>query len=295
MRSALTEIYEEKEVQEAVPVAELLKQSRVDTSIMYDEPPTILSIKEAHGSQWAYRRVLSLGNFSAIKGKKKARKTTLLAYICGQLLCRTSERMVADRPKDRPVVLYFDTEQSLFDSWRIYRMIEKIAGTGEHLRGYNLRPFTPLQRCEIIEEALKQFGHETCFVAVDGVRDLVTAINDELEATRVSGLFLRWTAEYNCHLSTVIHENKLTKDSRGHIGTEIENKAEIILTASLHQQNWRMSDIECTVSRSIPFEPFVLAVDEDGLPYIDGDVRPTVVAQNEYQIPEQNEEDEPPF
>lgn len=291
MNDILTEIY--PDIKTGPTAAELLKQAWVDTSLQFEEPPTILSIKEQQGSQWVYRRILSLANFSAIKGKKKARKTTLLAYICGQLLCRSSERMVAARPKDRPGVLYFDTEQSLFDSWRIYRMIERISGSLEHFRGYNLRPLSPLQRCEVIEEALRQYGHETCFVAVDGVRDLVTAINDELEATRVSGLFLRWTAEYNCHLSTVIHENKLTKDSRGHIGTEIENKAEIILTASLHPQNWRMSDIECTVSRSIPFEPFVLAVDDDGIPAIEGDVKPTLVAQNEYQIPDTDDDDAP--
>ena len=43
---------------------------------------------------------------------------------------------------------------------------------------------------------------------IDGIADLVSALNDELEATRVTSMLLKYTALYNSHISVVIHENK---------------------------------------------------------------------------------------
>ena len=145
--------------------------------------------------------------------------------------------------------------------------IQRLAGHKNHFKGFNLRQFEPLQRCEIIETALKEWGQNVGYVVIDGVRDLVTAINDELEATRVVSLFLRWTKEYNCHISTIIHENKATGDSRGHIGTEVENKSEIIIKVEKIKDDWTSSDVSCEHSRGIDFEGFRMTI-QDGLPYV---------------------------
>ena len=40
---------------------------------------------------------------------------------------------------------------------------------------------------------------------------------------------MQWTSERGIHIQTVLHLNKGDDNSRGHIGTELNNKAETVL------------------------------------------------------------------
>ena len=67
------------------------------------------------------------------------------------------------------------------------------------------------------------------FVVIDGIRDLVYDINSPSEATCVISKLMQWTDEYQIHLHTILHQNKSDENARGHIGTEINNKAETVI------------------------------------------------------------------
>ena len=54
-------------------------------------------------------------------------------------------------------------------------------------------------------------------------------INSSTEATKLVGDLMQWTGEQNIHIQTVLHLNKGDDNARGHIGTELNNKAESVL------------------------------------------------------------------
>lgn len=111
--------------------------------------------------------------------------------------------------------------------------------------------------------------------------DLSNGINDEDEATRVSTLLLRLTKTYNCHISTVIHQNKNDNFATGHLGSAVTKKAEIIISVTRDNSNKANSEVNCDMSRSIDFEPFLFSINTDGLPEISGQ-KPVKVVQSYY-------------
>ena len=170
---------------------------------------------------------------------------------------------------DKDLVLYFDTEQGDWDSWNVIRRIVLMAGTSDKFKAFNLRRFTPLERCKIVEFALMMYGDEVGFIVIDGIADLATGINDEDEATRVVSLLMRWTKDYQCHIATVIHQNKNDNFATGHLGSAIMKKCEIIISVTKDAQNYSESTVECTMSRSVDFKPFKLVINSEGIPEID--------------------------
>ena len=60
----------------------------------------------------------------------------------------------------------------------------------------------------LIEFIFNKYKTKIALMIIDGVADLVNAINDEVEATKIVTMLLKYTALYNCHISTVIHQNK---------------------------------------------------------------------------------------
>ena len=91
-----------------------------------------------------------------------------------------------------------------------------------------LRKFNPKERLAIIDDAISQI-EGLGFVVIDGIRDLVYDINSPSEATCVISKLMQWTDEYQIHLHTILHQNKSDENARGHIGTEINNKAETVI------------------------------------------------------------------
>ena len=250
-------------------VLDALKDSEIHPGKQYHKPEIIFQIREHGAMQFEYRRVFTLGNFSAITGKAKSKKTYLLSAIASCILGR---RLMWDKfqgglIEGKEMVLYFDTEQGTYDSWNVIRRIAVMAGTAERFRAFNLRRFTPSERCQIIEFAMMMHGNEAGLVIIDGIADLATAINDEDEATRVVSLLLRWTKDYNCHIATVIHQNKGDNFATGHLGSSIMKKCEVII--SVTKEGWD-SIVECQMIRGAQdFKPFKLAINSEGMPEID--------------------------
>jgi hypothetical protein len=249
----------------------ILHKATIDTSKHISRPPTILSIREQNGTSYVYKRIFSLGNFSSIIGKAKSRKTFLVILFTAAMM-RTKDdggKIFGEMPPEKKLILYFDTEQGEYDSYVAIKRIQKLAHGDMNLRAFNLRPYDPMERCQIIEYAFKLWGNEVGYCVIDGVADLATGINEEDEATRVVTMLLRLTKEYNCHISTVIHQNKNDYNATGHLGSSVTKKSEIIIEVAKIQGDSSRSDVKCSMSRSIDFEPFVMKINDDGLPEVD--------------------------
>lgn len=255
-------------------IEKILLGSRIDTSKPIEKPPTILSIKEQLATSSRIVRVFTLGNFSCIIGKAKSRKTFLQSLLTAATLgADESGKFICELPEDKKDVLYFDTEQGEFDCYNVISRIERMSGNKTNLKGYSLRQYSPMERCQIIEHAFKLWGKNVGLCIIDGVADLANAINDELEATRVSTMFLRLTKVYNCHISTVIHQNKNDNFATGHLGSSIMKKAEMLISVSKSKTESGISEVNCDYSRGADFEPFEMSINEHGIPEIKGNIK----------------------
>lgn len=271
-----TTTFQKQVIMQQSEIEKILLGSLIDTRKQVEKPPTILSLIEKVGTSIEYKRVFTLGNFSCFIGKAKSKKTFVLSLFTAALLRNTrDEKFASEMPRGKDEILYFDTEQGEYDSYNVIKRIEKMAGTGLRLRGYNLRPFSPIERCQIIEYAFKLFGEKSGYCVIDGIADLANGINDEDEATRVSTLMLKWSKIYNCHIATVIHQNKNDNFATGHLGSSIMKKAEIIISVTKIEKN--ISEISCDLSRGIDFEAFQITINRDGIPEVLGNITKKVV------------------
>jgi hypothetical protein len=247
---------------------ERLNKALINTDIEIEKPPIILYINDIDGTYTVRKRLLTLGNFSAINGKAKSRKTFCLTMFEAALVNNNNiyNKFYASLPTNKRQCIHFDTEQGLYDSTNVVKRIERLANCStQHFAGFNIREYSPFDRCSIIEDALSIIPN-IGFVAIDGIADLAKAINDEEEATRVTGLLLRWTKQYDCHISTIIHQNKNDNFSTGHLGSSIMKKAEIVISVAKEKGSKSNSLVSNELSRGIDFEDFSFFINDKGLP-----------------------------
>lgn len=127
-----------------------------------------------------------------------------------------------------------------------------------------MRTKKPSERLKLIEYAIYNTPG-LGFVVIDGIKDLVTSINDEAEATMIASKLLQWTEERGIHIVVVLHQNKGDNNARGHIGTELINKAETVLSVTKSDQDNNISIVNPEMCRNREPEPFAFEIIE-GLP-----------------------------
>ncbi|TXD46467.1 AAA family ATPase, partial [Polaribacter sp. IC063] len=211
----------------------------------------------------------TLGNFSAIIGKAKSRKSFYVNIAVSTALKEDSVlgRFSSDLPSDKNEVLYFDTEQGKYHvQLAVKRICTQIKEPEpKNLHTYYLRSLTPSERLEFIENEILS-NDKVGFVIIDGIKDLVTSINDEEQATMIVSKLLKWTEERNIHIVTVLHQNKSDTNARGHIGTELVNKAETVLEVAKSENDSNISIVTPLQCRNPEPEVFAFEINEFGIP-----------------------------
>ena len=234
-------------------------------------PPVVLQAGEAI--------IGTLGNFSVSTGKAKAKKTfNVSAIVAAALINGKVLEYQASFPESKRTILYFDTEQSPYHCQLVMQRILKLAKLPidrepEHLKFSHLRAIAdPNERREIIRYAIYHTPN-VGLVVIDGIRDLMLDINNSTEATKLVGDLMQWTSEQNIHIQTVLHLNKGDDNVRGHIGTELNNKAETVLQIMKDNTQPDRSIVAPAIIRSKPFNKFAFRLkemeDEICIPEID--------------------------
>ena len=100
-------------------------------------------------------------------------------------------------------------------------------------------------------------------VVIDGIRDLILDINNPTQSTILIGNLMQWTSERGIHIQTVLHLNKGDDNSRGHIGTELNNKAETVLQVTKDPTDPDRSIVSPSFIRSKPFENFAFRITDE--------------------------------
>ena len=245
---------------------QLADKLRITEDQEFDEPQVALEQKNLKSD--GYTTIGTLGNFSLLTGKAKSRKSFLISAVVSAVLSNDliHGKYKGQLPEEQSDVVYFDTEQGKYHvqqaQKRICRQTKK--DKVKNLYVYHLRALKPSDRLKVIE-AVIYANANIGFVVIDGVRDLVTSINDEEKATNISSKLLKWSEERNIHIIVVLHQNKGNDFARGHLGTELVNKAELVLSVTKQNGNEDISVVKPEYSRGLEPEPFAFTI-IDGLP-----------------------------
>ena len=213
----------------------------------------------------------TLGNFSASIGKAKSKKTFNVSAIAAAALKNgTVLHYRACFPEGKRKILYVDTEQGKNHCQIVLNRILKLAGLpkdsdADNLTMLALRKYSPEVRLAITEEAIGMIP-DLGLVIIDGIRDFIHDINSPGESTDVISKFMQWTDDRQIHIHTVLHQNKNDEHARGHVGTELNNKAETVMQIEPDKDDKSISVVEVIHSRDREFEPFAFRVNDDSLP-----------------------------
>ncbi len=264
---------------------EVWKRSLIRVTDEFTLPPVVLRVDDAI--------IGTLGNFSVSTGKAKAKKTfNVCALVAAALINGQVLEYRASFPETKRNILYFDTEQSPYHCQLVMQRILHLAGLPldrepEHLHFSHLRAIAePEIRRAIIRYAIYHTP-DVGLVIIDGIRDLMHDINSSTKRTKLVGDLMQWTGEQNIHIQTVLHLNKGDDNARGHIGTELNNKAESVLLIARDNADADRSIVSPAIIRSKAFHPFAFRLSEDEgicLPKLDSDytaLHPQVVAYQE--------------
>ena len=240
-----------------------LESSYIDPKEEYSKPPVCVEIK---GAVFA-----TLGNISMVIGKAKSRKTFCVTIALASVVKNNTvlNHITGHLPENNNIVLFFDTEQGKYHVHKAVKRVCSLSGIDypENFRAYGLRKYTPTERLNLIEAKLYNTPN-LGFVVIDGIKDLVTSINDEAEASMITSRLMKWSEELNIHIMVVLHQNKGDVNARGHIGTEIQNKAESVISVTKASDNKDISIVEAEYVREKDFDSFAFSIDDNGLPYI---------------------------
>ena len=251
-----------KEISHDVAVS-LWKKAMLSVETECERQPEVIMVKGVC--------IATLGNFSASTGKAKSKKTFNLSAIVAAALCDHPVLCyTASFPENKGNILYVDTEQSTYHCQKVMKRILRLAGLPEdkdcsRLQFLALRKNTPEERLAIIDVAIRSTEH-LGLVIIDGVRDLIHDINSPAESSRVISKLMQWTDEYQLHLHTILHQNKSDDNARGHVGTELNNKAETVMQVEKDKVDSCVSVVEAVHIRSMDFEPFAFRINDDAMP-----------------------------
>lgn len=233
----------------AVPsktISDLCDEALIPQGIDIPKPESVFSLDGIP--------VFTKKSLSTLTGKAKSGKTTCTAWVMAQAI------------NQKLHVLWIDTEQGQYYGSRTQFWVLAISGQtlSNYLKFYDLKMHNPTIRTQILQHLIEALTPD--IVVIDGIRDLVFDINSAEEATNTTGNLMRLADVNNCHILSIIHQNKGNEHIRGHLGTEMVNKSETVIKVT--QDDRKLIICEPEFTRGEDFKPFAFERDGAGMPFI---------------------------
>jgi hypothetical protein len=239
---------------------------KVNLEEKIEHPPIAISYGEKeyrtrNGVKYYPIPICTYGNFSFIQAPPKSMKTffvSLLNAVYANTDCPYTGDLKSFR--DGRHMIHFDTEQG---KWHCQRVFKRVLDMNQGLDAnfyhtYALRGLDVASKLEFIEyvmESLHSEGKKVGLVSIDGIADLVSSVNNEESCKEVVDKVMSWTVRYDCHIITVIHSNFGSDKPTGHLGSQLEKKAETQIQLKRNDMT-RCIDVECRRSRNTSFKGF---------------------------------------
>lgn len=198
----------------------------------------------------------SPGNHSMVTGQKKSRKSL---FVVQEIAWFFEQNPGAAGSQ----VCIFDTEQGKVHVWKYFDRIKR--ATGKEVTMFRLRGMGYKDRRNFIEHTITFWPSQTRIVVIDGIRDLVSNINDPDECTELIEWLESLILRHGVHVINVLHLNKTDGNARGHLGSELQNKAEASIKIELDKDTGH-SIVSCESSREKGFQDFAFQHSPTGLP-----------------------------
>lgn len=224
------------------------------------------------------------GELVADCGKAKSGKTYFLSILMAACLTQKAlalERIVhtdlSDLTDLKPLrVLWIDTEQSQQSTQEILK--DRVIPLAEKCHtddidntfyAFNLRGLGFEKRGKMVNVAIRTIKPDICII--DGIKDLMTDINDAVQATRIMEQLMALAKEFNCSIVCVLHLNKSEQDRnmRGSIGTELTNKAFEVFQCEMISEKDKTDTFKVTQTYSRKQkmkQKFYYRINDEGLP-----------------------------
>lgn len=214
-------------------------------------------------------KLFPLQNLSILKAQMKNGKTFAAVMFASAYLAGTWENQLQTATDDEGkaidgAVLYVDTEQSPASTKKIRRRITKLfaiarnvsEGAGakytdddyknavfalnRRLYVANVREHNVEKRREHIAQML-EYAKGVKLVILDGIKDICNDFNNIAEVAATMDVVTRWALQYKVHILCVLHENPSSDKARGHLGTELYNKATEIINVKREENFFRVT------------------------------------------------------
>lgn len=194
----------------------------------------------------------TIGGIQAISGQKKNGKSFVLTQLMAAILGYGNERTQQYLPGltvpertikylgHEPRVLYVDTEMEKLNSAKVLRRVHWLCGWDmkQPNERFNVlwlknmprddREKAHLMRYRLIRQAIEAVSPDIVFI--DGIRDLLSSINDEESGTQILSELSTLAEERKMCIWNALHQNPRADGNgeeakmRGWIGTELGNK-----------------------------------------------------------------------
>ena len=229
------------------------------------------------------------GELVADCGKAKSGKTYFLSILMAACLKekalaleRISHTDGTDNTDIKPLrVLWIDTEQSQQSTQEILRdriiplseksvqSVESVCDINNTFYAFNLRGLGFEKRGKMVNVAIRTIKPDIRII--DGIKDLMTDINDAVQATRIMEQLMALAKEFNCSIVCVLHLNKSEQDRnmRGSIGTELTNKAFEVFQCEMISEKDKTDTFKVTQTYSRKQkmkQKFYYRINDEGLP-----------------------------
>ncbi len=202
--------------------------SRLDVSIKPKEKPnTLFMFCE---SARDYIGIGGDGDLVNFFGKHKSRKSAAGACAASCFLEGGKNESLNFRANfDGRNLIHFDTEQNKTDHHKLacemlYQAELPTDRTPANYYSFHLMPYSKTQRINFVKYCLESVDNIGC-VFLDGVVDLCRNYNDLEEASDLVTFLMNMASKHKFLLINVLHNARSTGQARGHLGTELLNKA----------------------------------------------------------------------
>ena len=235
-----------------------LDEYQIDLSVAYAEPNYTL-YQNGTGT-------MPRGDIMAIKAKSKNGKSYLASVFTASVFGITEYGFSS--ADTNATVIYFDTEQNERNTAKLAKRVHTLLGWDElrnhpHFMVYSLRKADTAKRKQVIIEAVTK--HKPAIAFVDGIADIIEDFNDVGQSTQIINDFMKLSADNDCAICCILHENKKAEDKgmKGHLGTLLLQKASDVYEIVRDGVQFNVTE---TDSRNIAIDDFSFMIDDAGLP-----------------------------
>ena len=229
----------------------------IDLSKEYTEPNFLIKSNGAG--------VLARGDIAAIKAKSKSGKSFVCSIFASVVLGTPWGDLQPTLKGGK--VLYFDTEQNKLNTAKLAKRVHALCNFDIHsnsdkFKCYALRQMDMDNRLPFIKKRIEE--EKPTLAVIDGIVDLIQDFNDIKQSSDVIQALMQISADNDCSVLFVLHENKSDENMRGHLGSMSAQKcADVFQVEKRKDGTLNVTECEC---RNLPIPDFSFAIDSYGIP-----------------------------